>query len=373
MKLNGKTDVDGDLMYGGQNGLILALLNILQKYSDEKHSLIQKEIIEILENDYQIFVERKTVKENLEKLISYSEQSKDMTIDYQIKERKGKNKKTGEETIAYEFTNFAYEHEFTQSELRLIIDSLLFSKHIPHQHRKQLIRKLENLTSKYFDSRVSHILSVPDRSMTNNELLYNIEILDEAISNNLKVSFHYNRYNVDDHGKLIFEPRKNEDGSAKEYVINPYQMVAADGRYYLICNHDRFDDISHYRVDRITNIQLLNTNQKSLKQIKGYEHGLDLKKYMEEHIYMFTGDSVTVSLRLKKYALNEFIEFFNPENLQFSDQTEDEVTARIRVNRLAIRNWALRYALHVQVLSPEDLVEEIKSDIEQAWKNYQSF
>lgn len=35
-----------------------------------------------------------------------------------------------------------------------------------------------------------------------------------------------------------------------------------------------------------------------------------------------------------------------------------------------MRNWALRYALHAKVISPEDLVEDIKKDIEQAWKNY---
>lgn len=358
-------------MYGGENTLILALLKILQIHSDEEHPLTQKEIIEILENDYHIDVDRKTVKDNMERLIRYSEQSGEKNIAYEIKERRSKHKKTGEETITKVYTNFYYEHDFTQPELRLIIDSLLFSKHIPDNQRKQLIMKLDNLTSKYFDSKSKHILSLSDSYLKNNQLFYNIAVLDEAISKNVKVTFNYNSYNVDENIKLIFKPRKNEDGSPKEYIINPYQMVAADGRYYLICNNDRFDNISHYRVDRITDIDLLETNRKPLKKMKGYQHGLDLKKYMEEHIYMFTGDSVSVSLKMKKYALNEFIEFFNPENISFSNQTKDEVTARVRVNRMAMRNWALRYALHIKVLSPEDLVEDIRSDIKQAWQNYQ--
>ncbi|MGM8212222.1 helix-turn-helix transcriptional regulator [Virgibacillus sp. W0430] len=358
-------------MCGGENILILALLKILQIHSDEEHPLTQKEIIEILENDYLIDVDRKTVKDNMERLIRFSEQSGEKNIGYDIKERKTTNKETSEETITKVFTNFYYEHAFTQSELRLIIDSLLFSKYIPDNQRKELIIKLENLTSNYFDSKSKHILSLSDSYLKNNQLFYNIAILDEAISKNVKVTFNYNNFNVDENAKLIFEPRKNEDGSPKEYIINPYQMVAADGRYYLICNNDRFDNISHYRVDRITNIGLLETNRKSFKAISGDKHGLDLKKYMDEHIYMFSGESVRVSLRLKKYALNEFIGFFNPENIRFSDQTEDEVTARVRVNQMAMRNWALRYALQVKVLSPKSLVEEIRSDIEQAWKNYQ--
>lgn len=358
-------------MSRGENVIMLALLAILQKHSDEKHPLTQKKIMDILASDYKIKVERKTVKDNMERLIRYMEKTKQGNIEYEVKERKSKNKKTGEVTTMKVYTNFYYEHDFSEPELRLMIDSLLFSKHIPDIYRKELILKLKNLSSKYFDPKSKHILSMSNNHLLNKQLFHNIAVLDEAITEEVKVSFHYNSYAVDENTKLTFEPRKNEDGTPKEYVINPYQMAATDGRYYLICNHDRFDTISHYRVDRITNITLLPSKRKSIEKLKGYEQGLDLKQYMEEHIYMFSGDSVSVSLRLKKYALNEFIEFFNPERIIFYDQSEDEVTARVRVNRTAMRNWALRYALHVKVLSPEDLVEDIRGDIEQAWKNYQ--
>lgn len=59
------------------------------------------------------------------------------------------------------------------------------------------------------------------------------------------------------------------------------------------------------------------------------------------------------------------------KHIHFSDQTADEVTARVSVNQMAMRKWALQYATNVRVLSPEDLVDEIKEDIHQAFKNYQ--
>ena len=97
-------------------------------------------------------------------------------------------------------------------------------------------------------------------------------------------------------------------------------------------------------MDRITDIELLATSIKPMKQVKGLEHGFNLPKHMAEHIYMFSGDSTHVAFRLKKYLLNQIIDWFGSE-IEFFDETEDEVTAKVYVNYTAMRKWALQYAL----------------------------
>ncbi len=42
----------------------------------------------------------------------------------------------------------------------------------------------------------------------------------------------------------------------------------------------------------------------------------------------------------------------------------------MRVNLLAMRKWALQYALHAKVLSPQSLVDEVKQDLINALENY---
>lgn len=42
-------------------------------------------------------------------------------------------------------------------------------------------------------------------------------------------------------------PRKNSAGEMREYIVNPYQMAAVSGRYYLIGNYDKYEDVGHYR------------------------------------------------------------------------------------------------------------------------------
>jgi len=50
----------------------------------------------------------------------------------------------------------------------------------------------------------------------------------------------------EENSKLVLTPQTNRDGSERKCIINPYQMVVANGRYYLVCNNDQYDDISHY-------------------------------------------------------------------------------------------------------------------------------
>jgi predicted DNA-binding transcriptional regulator YafY len=307
--------------------------------------------------------DRKAVKRNLMNLIDFGYE-----IEYSEAIRMMPNPKTGVPEESYILSDFYLVREFTDGELRLLIDSLLFSKHIPYSQCKELIEKLEGLSNKYFQSRVKHIRTMPDNAPQNKQLFYTIEILDEAISKSRQVSFTYNEYGTDKnlHAKL------DETGKPREYIVNPYQMAATNGRYYLICNYNKYDNVANYRLDRITDIKLLPTPCKPIKQVKGLENGFDLPKHMAEHIYMFTGESAPVTFRLKTYLISDVIDWFGTD-IKFFERIDDEVTARVKVNLSAMRKWALQYALHVKILSPAALVQEVRADIENALSNYSQY
>lgn len=124
--------------------LIINILDILRKYTDENHRLSQKEIVEILNSKYNMEVNRKTVKRNLITLIDFG-----YDIEYSETQRiiKDKYGNKSESTI---LSDFYLNRDFTNGELRLIIDSLIFSKHIPSKQCKELIEKVEGLSSVYF-------------------------------------------------------------------------------------------------------------------------------------------------------------------------------------------------------------------------------
>lgn len=351
--------------------LVFNLLEILQKHTDENHKINQTQIQKILDDEYGRSVVRKTIKENMERIIWHYENSSRKKVNYKIQKRNYTNKKTNEVETYETYTDFHYLHKFSHGELRLIIDSILFSKQIPSGQREQLIGKLENLSSKHFNSRMGHIQTFSSDGPRNHELFVTIENLDEAISTRKQVSFHYNKYHVDEQSNLVFIPQTNRDGIVREYIMNPYQIVTANGHYYLICNNDKYNNLSHYRLDRITNIRVLDTARKPIRKVEGQENGLNLPKHMAEHIYMFRGESVSVKLKFPKPLLSDFVDWFGTDHIDFVAQTEGELTARVRVNKMAMRKWALQYATNVRVLSPESLVDEIREDIRRALENYE--
>ena len=258
--------------------LNINILDILKKYTDEEHRLSQKEIGQILENEYQMKADRKAIKRNLMNLIEFG-----YDIEYSESLRKTPNPKTGALEENSILSDFYLVRDFTDAELRLLIDGLLFSKHIPYSQCKALIEKIEGLSNNYFRSKVKHIINLPENMPENKELFLTIEMLDEAISKGRKVSFFYNYFGTDKKIHL----RTDDDGKPREYLINPYQMVATNGRYYLVCNLDKYNNVANFRLDRIAGIRLLDTPVKPMKKVVGLEHGLNLPKHMAEHIYMF--------------------------------------------------------------------------------------
>ena len=335
--------------------LIMNILDILRRYSDADHRLSQKDIIDILQTEYEMVADRKAIKRNLMNLIDFG-----YNLEFSESVRRNKD---GEEEFIY--TDWYLEREFSDAELRLLIDSLLFSKHIPYSQCKELIEKIEGLSNRYFKSKVRHIRNLPVDQPQNAELFYTIEILDEAIERNRQVVFHYGDYGTDK--KLHLRERK--DGKPREYLVNPYQMVATNGRYYLIANVERHDNISHYRVDHIRDIEITDTPAKPQRKVEGLENGLDLPKHMAEHVYMFAGESQRVIMRTTPGMAGELIDWFG-SGVTFSDETETPVIAHVTANLQAMRFWALQYAPYVTVLAPQSLVDTVKKDLECAITSY---
>jgi predicted DNA-binding transcriptional regulator YafY len=240
------------------------------------------------------------------------------------------------------------ERDITDAELRLLIDSMMLSKHVPDGDRGKLIEKLEGLSNTYFKSRVTHIRSLLGHMPETTKLFYTIEILDEAISANKRVIFHFNILDVDKRLHTV----EDEDAKPRKYEVSPYQMAAANGKYYLICAHEGADKLYHYRIDLISDIRLSDKKAAPLKE------RLDFSKHMAEHIYMFGGESVSAKFRAKRARVGDILDWFG-SRVMFSEVTADCVIATVRVSEQAMLYWALQFGQSVEVLGPPRLREAV--------------
>lgn len=334
--------------------LILAILRILERYSDENHPLTQQMIKTRLEKDYDMTASNKAIKNNLELLEEFG-----YDICYTVIPRG-----SGASDIK---TDYYLIHKLSDGQLQLLIDNVVFSGKLPKNQAKELVDTLYSLSSDHFKTKAI-IASMPDSATTTNQSLFlNIETLNEAIRRERGVSFHYLEYHTD--SKL--HKRIRADGSVREYIINPYYLVTKGGRNYLICNNDKHDSLSNYRVDRIADIRILeNKVRKPISALKDSNGApLDLKKYMDEHIYMFAGKSVRAQLRVKKFLLDEMYDRFG-SSIRFKDESEDSVTAVVTANESALLQFAKELMPHIELLSPRSVREKLTADLTEAMRCY---
>lgn len=340
--------------------LIINILDILKKYSDADHRLSQKDIAEILRSEYNMTAERKAIKRNLMNLIDFG-----YGIEYSESIRMVPNAKTGELEESYVLSDFYLSRDFTDGELRLLIDGLLFSKHVPYSQCKELVGKLENLSNNYFRFRVKHIATMQDNSTDNKQVFLNVEQIDEAISHNRKIAFKYVEYGTD----KKMHPKKRSDGS-DIYVVSPYQMAAKEGKYYLICNFDKYEDISNYRIDRMKDVQILDEPAKPFEKLQGADKKpLDLSEYMKDHVYMYSSNNCRASLLIVKPMISDIIDMFG-RDVVFSDETEDCVTVSVNANEMSIEQFAQNFAPDVIVLEPTYLADKVRKRLQKAVAKY---
>lgn len=342
--------------------LIVNILDILKKYTDENHRLSQREIVDLLAREYEMTVDRKAVRRNLMDLTDCG-----YYIKYSETTRITPNPKTGEPEENTILTDFYLQRDFSDGELRLLIDTLIASRHVPRGQCLALVEKLAALSSTHFRSQIQYIASMPQNHTDNYELFLTIEELGKAITRQKKTRFHYCEYGLDK--KL--HPRTQEDGTPREYVVTPYQLAVQAGKYYLICNYDKYNDISNYRLDRISRIEILDEPGKPFETLKWSNgHPLDLAAYMREHPYMYAGETVHAKLRVVRAMVGDMIDFFG-KDIRFSDEHDGNVTVAVYANEVAVEQFARNYGPDVLVLEPEEVRDRIRASLAESLKNYE--
>lgn len=319
------------------------ILEILEKYAHKDHKITQNKIIELLNDEYGVECTRNTLSKYLSAL-------------------REEGRIAGERGV-YKVNKFSDE------ELRLLIDGVLFGQHIPAEDAKTIIKKLKALSELGLKDRVKNVYYVEGFNRTQNKRLQEmIDTIDSAIQHSKKLRVVQAGFDIENH--II-------TNSGRELLVDPYQLVTEKSHYYLICFVEDVNgkgyhgkDLENLRIDRWWSVEETNIRRKKIETIPGYEHGLKLDKYMREHIYMWTGASERVTLRIQTYNVRDFVDWFGTDyRLINTDEEYTEVSIKANVN--AIKFWALQYGGVATVLKPESLRKNILKSIKDMYDRYQ--
>ena len=326
-------------MVNEKKAALLYILDVLKEYTDNTHCLTYSAILDKLKS-VGIDLDRKTVANAIDVLTDKG---------YDIR-------KNGNHGVCLASRNFE------DGELLFLIDAIYSSRSIPSKYANELIKKLTSDFSIYSKKRFNHLEKFDDSVRANNkELFLTIETLNEAIEQGKQVEFQYVAYNLNKEQVL----RDN----GKKFLINPYYMVNNLGKYYLICNYDKYDSIAIYKIEQIANIKISKTPVKPLNSLPGNEN-FSIKDYIKENIYMTTGNSVLTTIRLDdENRVNDVISWFGNQIL--ITKKESGIYATMKVNETSLIYWAMQYGEYAEVVYPTETREKIQQFLINMMKKYE--
>ena len=87
-----------------------------------------------------------------------------------------------------------------------------------------------------------------------------------------------------------------------------------------------------------------------------------MSKHMAEHIYMFCGESVNVTIKTTVDMMDTLVDWFG-KDFRIVSKDEKQLTVSVRCNEKAIFYWALQYGPYVEVLAPAQLRSKLAEAI----------
>ena len=308
---------------------LLYLMRILLENTDEYHSMTMSDILRELKR-YGIEAQRKSIYDDLEMLKLFG-------LDIVGTKR---NK---------QYYYAVVSREFDLPELKLLIDIVQSAKFITDKKSRQLIEKIENLASRYEAHQLSRQVDLNNRVKAVNEgIYYNIDKLQIAMNNNLQVSFKYYQWNTKKKMEL-----KNY---AMPYLASPWALEFNNGKYYLIAYDRKIEGIKHYRIDKMSDIEILSRYRDGRQEFKGFE----LPEYEKKTFSMFTGDEEIVTMIFRNSLASVIIDRFGQDvNIRPYDQENFKVDLKVAVS-IKFYSWVISFGENAKVLAPRYVQERLK-------------
>lgn len=317
----------------------LYLMEILLERTNDEHMLNATELCTILDQEYGISTDRRTIYTEMEILEKFG-------LD--IQQKKGKNS-------GY----YIGARDFELPELKLLVDAVQSSKFITEKKSKELIQKLEKLCCKTDAAILSKYVFIVNRPKTENETVYyNVDYIHNAIYENKEISFQYAEWTTKKEFKL------KKEGAF--YVVSPWALTWDDENYYLVAYDEAAGIIKHYRVDKMQRTKILKTDRKGEESFKNF----DLASYAKKTFGMYGGIDAEVTLECKNELAGVVIDRFG-HDVWLIPQGEDYFKIKVLVSvSPQFFGWITGIGPGMKIIGPKDVKNQYKEYLLNVLENY---
>jgi predicted DNA-binding transcriptional regulator YafY len=306
---------------------LLFLSDIFSRQTDSEHVYSANELCDLL-SEYGVTCERKSIYSDIEALKEFG-----MDIVNVRSPKRG---------------YYLNERKFDIAEVRLLIDAVQAAKFISSKKTKALIYKIGSLLSEYQEEELREQIYVENTFKSEKEDIYDIiKALDIAIKKGEQVQLTYS--------KRKLENRYLKKAEGKVFIVNPYALLWSNDHYYLVCNNDKYNNLMHLRLDRISEIKASGVRAKHFSKVSKYTDKFDTADYSNKIFNMFTGESGQIEFCCDNKLIDDILEKFGDEiPLKIYDKDHFIFKADVELSNGLI-SWIMQYGADIRVVSPKSL------------------
>ena len=313
---------------------LLKIMEILQQETDEEHPLKTSDICARLLGMH-ITCDTRTLGKDMRFL---NEQG------YEILYRMAGHEK------AY----YVEDRSFSVPELKVLLDAVQAASFITEKKTGELTEKIAALGGSHrAELLTGNMIRFNTRKHSNEAVYYNIDTLEQAITERRKASFYYFRLN--EQGERIYRHDK------RRYVQEPVALIYLEDNYYLLCYNTEQKKLWSYRIDRMSEVKIEEAGiSKAAANIIEKE---DLSQYTEETFKMFSGESRPVRLRFTENLIDMMFDRFGEDTGM--ERTEDdliEALVKVQVSPMFF-GWICQFAGQMQIVWPDSVSDEFNKYI----------
>jgi len=300
---------------------LLVLYDVLQKNTDEDRHLSTDEVITLLA-EKGIEVQAKALIRDVKTLIDW-----------------------GFEVMYYKKKSYYFyiaERHFDIPELRILIDAVQSASFISEKRTTNFIDKIAAMAGdRKAELLKKNIVCYDTTKHTNTHVFYSIDTLEKAIEEKRKVSFLYFNYNTNK--EKVYRKDK------WRYTVNPLALIFTNDNYYLVCYNDRYKNLSNYRIDRMEDLKI---EDSEITPVKEYEN-FNIHKHKKEAFCMFVGELCDVEIEADEDMLDEVMDKFG-EGIKITHRENDvfRVTVKVQISPPFL-GWITVFQGKVRIKSPE--------------------
>ena len=191
----------------------------------------------------------------------------------------------------------------------------------------------------------------------NERVYYSVDTIHDALCKERQIEFQYFSWTVDKKMEL------KHDGDY--YSVSPWALCWDDEKYYLIGYDNREMKIKHFRVDKMTNVSMIDEKRlgkESFSEIK-------MSEYTNKLFGMFDGDLESVTLLCENPTANVIIDRFGTDiPILKADQDHFTVKVKVSVSKIFL-GWIMAIP-GIKIVAPENTVNMMKDEIKRLQEMY---